>query len=71
MTTLCEECVPERGEFDFEVLSVWPSAPCEQCGREDRRMEEEGGLRCLVFRKDPRIPNGLQQHALPSQGHDS
>lgn len=51
MTTLCEECF--GGWADAEVLTHVPLGPCIRCGRYDKR--EKGGLRCHMFRTDPRF----------------
>jgi hypothetical protein len=49
-TTLCEECFPNWRKH--EILTIGhPMTPCAVCGRYDGR---PSGLRCSLFRNDPR-----------------
>lgn len=50
MITLCEDCFADSAAR--EVLSIVPLSPCVSCGRYD--MSHKQGLRCHLFRSDPR-----------------
>lgn len=56
-TTLCEECYPGWGRVEILTIGA-PLTPCAQCGRHDQ--SHKGGLRCHLFRSDPREAPAIQ-----------